>query len=56
MNAELIKQQIEQHDRLKYLNKMAIEQMKSLKNSAAAHRLNEMVSQPTLKEVHLDEK
>ena len=40
MNAELIKQQVSQKDRLKYLNKMAIEQMKSLADSAAAQRLN----------------
>jgi len=40
MNAELIKQQLSQQDRLKYLNKMAIEQMKSLADSAAVQRLN----------------
>ncbi len=41
MNAELIKQGMAQKDRLTYLNKMAIEQMRSLINSAAARRLNE---------------
>ena len=44
MNAELIKQQIAQKDRLKYLNKMAIEQMTSLADSAAAQRLNEALT------------
>ena len=44
MNAELIKQEIPQKDRLKYLNKMAIEQMKSLADSAAAQRLNAELS------------
>lgn len=44
MNAELIKQQLSQKDRLKYLNKMAIEQMKSLADSAAAQRLSSELS------------
>ena len=48
MNAELIKQQISQKDRLKYLNKMAIEQMKSLADSAAAQRLNAELSSNNL--------
>ena len=48
MNAELIKQQISQKDRLKYLNKMAIEQMKSLADSAAAQRLNTELSSKNL--------
>jgi hypothetical protein len=50
MNAELIKQGLGQKDRLKYLNKMAIEQMKSLVDSAAAKRLNETLSYESLPE------
>ena len=46
MNAELIKQSMAQRDRLTYLNKMAIEQMRSLINSAAVRRLNETVAAP----------
>lgn len=46
MNAELIKQGMAQRDRLTYLNKMAIEQMRSLINSAAVRRLNEAVAAP----------
>lgn len=54
MNAELIKQGVVQKDRLSYLNKMAIEQMRSLINSAAVKRLNEAIdstnpSPPSLK-------
>lgn len=48
MNAELIKQQLQQKDRLQYLNKMAIEQMKSLADSAAAQRLNAELSASNL--------
>ncbi len=44
MNAELIKQGLSQKDRLAYLNRMAIEQMTSLVNSAAAKRLNDTIS------------
>ncbi len=44
MNAELIKQGLSQKDRLAYLNGMAIEQMTSLVNSAAAKRLNDTIS------------
>jgi len=44
MNAELIKQGMAQKERLTYLNKMAIEQMRSLINSAAVQRLNETIS------------
>lgn len=44
MNAELIKQQFPQKDRLKYLNRMAIEQMKSLADSSAVQRLNAELS------------
>ena len=44
MNAELIKQGMTQKERLTYLNKMAIEQMRSLINSAAVQRLNEAIS------------
>jgi len=43
MNAELIKQEIEQRDRLTYLNKMAIGQMKSLIDSAAVQKLDDMI-------------
>ena len=43
MNAELIKQDMAQKERLAYLNRMAIEQMRSLINSAAARRLNETI-------------
>lgn len=51
MNAELIKQGMTQKDRLTYLNKMAIEQMRSLINSAAARRLNEITpASPALPE------
>lgn len=48
MNAELIKQEISQKDRLKYLNKMAIGQMKSLADSAAAQKLNAELSPSNL--------
>ena len=50
MNAELIKQGLVQKERLTYLNKMAIEQMRSLINSVAVQRLNETISPavPTL--------
>jgi len=48
MNAELIKQEIAKNDRLAYLNKMAIEQMKSLVDSAALQRLDGMLNQPNL--------
>ena len=41
MNAELIKQGMIQKERLTYLNRMAIEQTRSLVNSAAVQRLNE---------------
>ncbi len=44
MNAELIKQGLQQKDRLTYLNKMAIEQMSSLVKSAAAERLNQSLT------------
>ncbi len=44
MNAELIKQGVSQKGRLVYLNRMAIEQMKSLVDSAVAKQLNYMVS------------
>lgn len=44
MNAELIKQGIPQNERLAYLNNMAIEQMRSLINSAAVHRLNAVIA------------
>ncbi len=40
MNAELIKQNMPQKERLAYLNNMAIEQMRSLANSAAVQRLS----------------
>jgi hypothetical protein len=43
MNAELIKHGMTQKERLTYLNKMAIEQMRSLVNSAAVQRLNESI-------------
>jgi hypothetical protein len=44
MNAELIKQGMAQKERLEYINKMAIEQMRSLINSVAVQRLNETIS------------
>ena len=44
MNAELIKQGMPQSGRLTYLNNMAIEQMRSLINSAAVQRLNVAIS------------
>ena len=44
MNAELIKQNMPQNERLAYLNNMAIEQMRSLVNSAAVQRLNEVIN------------
>ncbi len=44
MNAEMMKQGIVQRERLTYLNNMAIEQMRSLVNSAAAQQLNELSS------------
>ena len=48
MNAELIKQGMTQKERLTYLNKMAIEQTRSLINSAAVQRLNETLgNQPS---------
>jgi hypothetical protein len=48
MNAELIKQGMIQKERLTYLNKMAIEQTRSLINSAAVQRLNETLgNQPS---------
>ena len=47
MNAELIKQGMTQKERLAYLNRMAIEQMRSLINSAAARRLNETIDTAT---------
>lgn len=43
MNAELIKQQMPQNERLLYLNKMAIEQLRSLANSETVKRLNDEV-------------
>ena len=46
MNAELIKQGLAQKDRLAYLNNMAIEQMRSLMDSAAVQRLNETLGNP----------
>lgn len=46
MNAELIKQGLAQKDRLSYLNRMAIEQMRSLMDSAAVQRLNETLGNP----------
>ena len=46
MNAELIKQGLVQKDRLAYLNRMAIEQMRSLMDSAAVQRLNETLENP----------
>lgn len=45
MNAELIKQGVSLRERLAYLNRMSIEQMKSLLNSAAAERLNQSIQQ-----------
>ncbi|MDR1736893.1 MAG: KilA-N domain-containing protein [Oscillospiraceae bacterium] len=50
MNAELIKQGLSQKDRLEYLNRMAIEQVQSLMESAAAKRLNEVFPQAVLPE------
>lgn len=47
MNAELIKQGMTQRERLTYLNKMAIEQMRSLINSAAVQRLNTVIDANT---------
>jgi hypothetical protein len=47
MNAELIKQGMAQGDRLAYLNKMAIEQVRSLINSAAVQRLNTVIDTTT---------
>lgn len=47
MNAELIKQGMTQRERLTYLNKMAIEQMRSLINSAAVQRLNTVLDANT---------
>lgn len=44
MNAELIKQGMPQRERLTYLNKMAIEQMRSLISSAAVQRLNKTIT------------
>lgn len=44
MNAELIKQGVAQSDRIAYLNNMAIEQMRSLINSAAVQRLNAVIT------------
>lgn len=46
MNAELIKQGMTQKERLTYLNRMAIEQMRSLMGSAAVQRLNETLGNP----------
>ena len=46
MNAELIKQGLEQKDRLTYLNRMAVEQMRSLMDSAAVQRLSETLGNP----------
>lgn len=46
MNAELIKQGLAQKERLAYLNKMAIEQMRSLMDSTAVQRLNETLGNP----------
>ncbi|MDL2318438.1 KilA-N domain-containing protein [Eubacteriales bacterium OttesenSCG-928-A19] len=46
MNAELIKQRMPQKDRLVYLNNMAIEQMRSLVDSAAVKRLNDSIDIP----------
>lgn len=43
MNAELIKQNMPQNQRLIVLNKMAIEQMKSILNSITAQRLENVV-------------
>ncbi|WP_367116542.1 KilA-N domain-containing protein [Desulfovibrio sp.] len=55
MNAELIKQGLPQNERLAYLNNMAIEQMRSLINSAAVQRLNAAISgRPTLPEAQKD--
>jgi hypothetical protein len=49
MNAELIKQQMPQRDRLQYLRKMTVEQMQSLINSVAVVRFSDQISpdQPT---------
>jgi hypothetical protein len=44
MNAELIKHGMSQRERLTYLNKMAMEQMRSLINSAAVQRLNNVIN------------
>jgi hypothetical protein len=44
MNAELINQGMTQSDSLAYLNNMAIEQMRSLINSAAVQRLNAAIT------------
>lgn len=44
MNAELIKQNMPQNERLAYLNNTTIEQMRSLVNSAAVQRLNAVVT------------
>ncbi len=46
MNAELIKQGLAQKDRLAYLNRMAIEQMRSLMDGAAVRRLGETLGNP----------
>ncbi len=54
MNAQLIKQKVIQRDRLEYLNNMAIEQMKSLINSAALQRINEMSALPETTELKPD--
>ena len=50
MNAEMIKQGLSQKNRLEYLKNMAIEQMRSLVDSAAAKRLNDSITQPALPE------
>ena len=47
MNAELIKQGLAQKERLEYLNRMAIEQMRSLIDSAAVKRLNQTLNAVT---------
>ncbi|MDR1205430.1 MAG: KilA-N domain-containing protein [Peptococcaceae bacterium] len=52
MNAELIKQGHDRKKRLAYLNKMAIEQMRSLANSATALRLDAAISKSALPETN----
>ncbi|MDR3358613.1 MAG: KilA-N domain-containing protein [Desulfovibrio sp.] len=46
MNAELIKQGLARKDRLTYLNRMAVEQVRSLMDSTAVQRLSEALGNP----------